>query len=65
MPLTTTDAGATWTTIWAVVDPPGNVGPEHVTVHALEMITSSLDSSIRVIPSKLTSGILMTFVSTV
>ena len=23
----TTDAGATWTTIWSVVDPPGNVGP--------------------------------------
>ena len=29
---TTTDAGATWTTIWEVVDPPGNVGPENVTV---------------------------------
>ncbi len=30
----TTDAGATWTTIWSEVDPPGNVGPELVTVTA-------------------------------
>ena len=30
----TTDGGTTWTTIWSVVDPPGNVGPELVVVNA-------------------------------
>jgi hypothetical protein len=30
----TIDAGATWTTIWSVVDPPGNVGPELVVANA-------------------------------
>ncbi len=29
---TTTDGGTSWTTVWSVVDPPGNVGPENVTV---------------------------------
>jgi len=29
---TTTDGGTTWTTVWSVVNPPGNVGPENVTV---------------------------------
>jgi hypothetical protein len=30
----TTDGGASWTTIWSVVDPPGSVGPEPVVVTA-------------------------------
>ncbi len=29
---TTTDGGATWTTVWSVTDPGANVGPEVVTV---------------------------------
>ncbi len=31
----TTDGGASWTTIWSVVDPPGNIGPEPVVINAL------------------------------